>query len=197
MGLDRSLDQLHALGDGTHLFFQESVELVETPQRTTPNKTYEDATHRLEVNALVAIENDLPIEARSERLHSLGFPCASRIVRVSSVAQAHAMHEGQVTLVGQGCLHQLAPVLLVLEGITVFALQHSDERWFLIRCTVCFQVVSQLPEPVPLRCPLNLMAEKVVHDSNVVDQIQDQRLEFNMLQILIKLKGGEIRQLLL
>ena len=61
MGLDRSFDQLHALGDGTHLLFQESVDLVEKPPRTTPNKTYEDATHRLEVNALVAIENeDLP-----------------------------------------------------------------------------------------------------------------------------------------
>ena len=50
---------------------------------------------------------------------------------------------------------------------------------------------------VSLRCPLNLMVEKVVHDSNVVDQIQDQRLEFHLLQILIKLKGSEIRQLLL
>ena len=70
VGLDRSLDQLHALRDGTHLLFQESVELVETPPRTTPNKTYEDATHRLEVNALVAIENeDLPTEARTESLH--------------------------------------------------------------------------------------------------------------------------------
>ena len=58
MGLDRSLDQRHALGDGTHLLFPESVELVERPPRTTPNKTYEDATHRLEVNALVAIENE-------------------------------------------------------------------------------------------------------------------------------------------
>ena len=86
---------------------------------------------------------------------------------------------------------------MVLEGVTLFALQHSDERWFLIRGTVCFKVVPQLPEPVPLRCPLNLMVEKVVHDSNVVDQIQGQRLEFLLLQILIKLKGGEIRQLLL
>ena len=67
------------------------------------------------------------------------------------------MHEGQVALVDQGCLHQLAPVPLVVEGINVFALQHSNERWFLIRGTVCFQVVSQLPEPVPLRCPLNLL----------------------------------------
>ena len=58
MGHDRSLDQLHALGDGTHLLFQESVDLVETPPRTTPNKTYEDATHRLEVNVFVAIENE-------------------------------------------------------------------------------------------------------------------------------------------
>ena len=41
------------------------------------------------------------------------------------------------------------------------------------------------------------MVEKVVHDSNVVDQIQDQRLEFRLLQKLIKLKGGEKRQLLL
>ena len=40
------------------------------------------------------------------------------------------------------------------------------------------------------------MVEKVVHDSNVVDQIQDQRLEFH-LQIMINLKGGEKRQLLL
>ena len=144
----------------------------------------------MEVNALVAIENeDLPIEARSESLHSLGFPCASRIVRVSSVAQVHAMHEGQVTLVDQRCLHQLAPVPQVLEGITVFALQHSDERWFLIRGTVCFQVVSQLPEPVPLSCPLNLMVEKVVHDINVVDQIQDQRLEFNLLQTFDQIEG--------
>ena len=32
---------------------------------TTPNKINEDATHRLEVNALAAIEDeDLPIEAR-------------------------------------------------------------------------------------------------------------------------------------
>ena len=70
VGLDRSLDQLHALGDGTHLFFQESVELVETPPRTTPNKTYDDATHRLEVNAFVAIKNeDLPTEARTESHH--------------------------------------------------------------------------------------------------------------------------------
>ena len=70
VGLDLSLDQLHALRDGTHLLFQESVELVETPPRTTPNKTYEDATHRLEVNALVAIENeDLPTEARTESRH--------------------------------------------------------------------------------------------------------------------------------
>ena len=30
-GLYCSLDQLHALRDGTHLLFQESVELVETP----------------------------------------------------------------------------------------------------------------------------------------------------------------------
>ena len=41
------------------------------------------------------------------------------------------------------------------------------------------------------------MVEKVVNDNNVVDQIQDQRLEFHLLQILIKLKGGEIRQLFL
>ena len=34
-------------------------------------------------------------------------------------------------------------------------------------------------------------------DSIVVDQIQDQRLEFHLLQILIQLKGSEIRQLLL
>ena len=74
MGLDRSLDQLHALGDGTHLLFQESVELGETPPCTTPNKTYEDATHRLEVNVLVAIEKeDLPTEARTESLHRLSF----------------------------------------------------------------------------------------------------------------------------
>ena len=90
MGLDRSLDQLHALGGGTHLLFQESVELVEAPPRTKPNKTCEDATHRLEVNALVAIENeDLPTEARTESLHRLGFPCANRTVGVSSVAQVH------------------------------------------------------------------------------------------------------------
>ena len=57
-------------------------------------------------------------------------------------------------------------------GVTLFALQHSDER------TVRFQVVTQLPEPVPLRCPWNLMVEKVAHDSNLADQIQDQRLEF-------------------
>ena len=86
------------------------------------------------------------------------------------------MHEGQVTLVGQGSVHQLARVPLVLEGITLFALQHSDERWFLIRGTVCFQPVLQLPEPVPRRCSWNLMVEKVVHDSNLADQIQDQRL---------------------
>ena len=141
MGLDRSLDQLHALGDGTHLLFKKSVELVETPLRTTPNKTYEDATHRLEVNALVAIENeDLPTEARSESRHRLGFPCASRTVGVSS------MHEGQAILVGQVCVHQLALVLLVLERVTLFALQHSDERWFLIRCTVCFKGIPQMPE---------------------------------------------------
>ena len=71
----------------------------------------------------------------------------------------------------------------------MFALQHSDERWFLIRGTVRFQVVSQFPEPVPLRCPLNLMVEKVVHDINVVDQIQDQRLEFNLLQIFDQIEG--------
>ena len=70
VGLDRSLDQLHSLRDGTHLLFQESDELVETPPRTTPNKTYEDATHRLEVDALVAIENeDLPTEARTDSHH--------------------------------------------------------------------------------------------------------------------------------
>ena len=40
------------------------------------------------------------------------------------------------------------------------------------------------------------MVEKVVHDSNVVDQIWDQRLEFHLLEIFIKLKGGDIRQLL-
>ena len=57
----------------------------------------------LEVNALVALENEnLPIEARTVSLHRLGLPCTSRIVGVSSVAQVHAMHEGQVTLVGQG-----------------------------------------------------------------------------------------------
>ena len=88
-----------------------------------------------------------------------------------SVAQVHAMHEGPVTRVGQGSVHQLVRVLLVLKGITLFALQHSDERWFLIRSTVCFQVIPQLPEPVSLKCPLNFMVEKVVHDSNVVDQI--------------------------
>ena len=41
------------------------------------------------------------------------------------------------------------------------------------------------------------MVEKVVFDSNVCDQIQDQRLEFHLLSILIKLKGGEKRQSLL
>ena len=41
------------------------------------------------------------------------------------------MHEGQVKLVGQGCVHELARVSLVLEGVTLFALQNSDERWFL------------------------------------------------------------------
>ena len=66
-----------------------------------------------------------------------------------------------------------------------------------MRGTVCFQVVSQLPGPVSLSCPLYLKVEKTVHDSNVVDQIQDQRLEFHLLQILIKLKGGEKRWLLL
>ena len=89
---------------------------------TTPNKTYDDATHRLEVNALVAIENeDSPTEARTESLHKLGFSSASRTVGVSSVAQVHAMPEGQVTLVGLGCVHQFARVPLVLEGVTLFA----------------------------------------------------------------------------
>ena len=123
MGLDRSLDQLHALGDGTHLLFQESVELVKTPPRTTPNKTYDDATHRLEVNALVTIKHeDVPTEACTENLYRLGFLCASRTIGVSSVAQVHAMHEGQIKLVGQGCVHQLARVSLVLEGVTLFGL---------------------------------------------------------------------------
>ena len=82
--------------------------MLETPPRTTPNKTYEEATHRLEVKALVAIESeDVSSEARPESLHRLGFPCASRTVGVSSVAQVHAKYEGKVTLVGQGCVHQL------------------------------------------------------------------------------------------
>ena len=102
VGLDRSLDQLHALGDGTHLLFQESVELGETPGRTTPNKTYEDATHRLEVpSSQLKTRTCRPRHAPRAFTDSV-FPFASRTVGVSSVAQVHAMHEGQVTLVGQG-----------------------------------------------------------------------------------------------
>ena len=60
----------------------------------------------------------------------------------------------------------------------MFALQPSDDRWCLIRRTVSFQVILQFPEPMPLRCPFNLMVEKLVHDNNVVDQIQDQLESF-------------------
>mmetsp|Transcript_17017 Transcript_17017/g.54249 ORF Transcript_17017/g.54249 Transcript_17017/m.54249 type:complete len:785 (-) Transcript_17017:5142-7496(-) len=144
--LERPLDELDLRGDRGEDVLLQAVEFVEAPPRAHLHEAHEDPAHRLEVELLVAIEDQhLPPQALPERLDTLRLPRARGAVGVASVPEVHALGEGEVALVREGRVHQLGGVALVLERVLKVPLRHAHRRLPALE-----RVVAQLLGPHPV-----------------------------------------------
>jgi hypothetical protein len=121
---ETELDALNLLRDGTEDTFFESIELVEASPRADLAQSDKDASHRLEVERLVAAEDeDEATQLDSEGLDGLGFSwnqlssvdeletrekggrtCSSRTEGRTSKTPVESLSEGEVASIRKGSL---------------------------------------------------------------------------------------------
>ena len=98
-----NLDGLDLHGHGRQRLLLQPVELVKAAPGAALDQADEDATHGLDVDALVAVEHqDLPTQESAKSFDALGLSGACRAVGISAQPDPHRLGQGQVALVGQG-----------------------------------------------------------------------------------------------
>ena len=174
---DGPLDDLDLLRNSAQLVFFETIELVEAAPGAAEHQALENATHGLEVQAFITIEHqDLAAEGLPQRLHRLRLSGACRAVRVPAVAHVHGLGQGQVTFVRQGGMDQLGHVALIFKGVIKGRLRHVNFG------AVVRLAVLQLFEVNPVVFLLYRLADELVEDINIVDQVQDKTFELEGVQ---------------
>ena len=163
------------------MLLEKSVELIEAAPRSALNQTDKNTTHCLVVKALVAVEDqNLSSERRSQRLDTLGLARACRSVGVSSVAHFHPQNEVKVALVSKGRIDKLGRIAQVLKGVVKERITHTDHRLFAAAVDVVLQLFVPHPVARLLACHDVLVLSELVDHVDIVDEVQNQRLDFGV-----------------
>ena len=196
---DGPLDNLDLLRDSRELLLEQTVEFVEASPGSALDETDEDSPHRLVVKPFIAIEDQhLPTEGLSQSFHTLCLSSSGRSVWVATVPHLHPQHEGQIALVSERGVDELGSVALVLEGVVEEGISHADLGELGARLDGVLQLF--LPHPVArvLARHYALVPKELVDDVDVVNDVQDERLDFREEEaVSLVVEGGVALELLL